>query len=69
MKRRAPKNIIPVVVGLLIVVVGSMMWNIQESFISRRVREGATGSKKIEASCSKDSDCKEGKQCKDNVCS
>ncbi len=70
MKRRSPKNLMPVVIGLLIVIVGSMMWNMQESFAMRRVREGATGSSSgnKEKSCTKDSDCTSPEKCKDKVC-
>jgi hypothetical protein len=39
MKQRTPKNITPVIVGLLIVIVGSLSWNIQESFSNRRLNK------------------------------
>jgi hypothetical protein len=72
MKRRAPKNIMPVIAGLLIIIVGSMMWNIQESFSNRRrIREGVTGSKTTEQNnqnCTSDNDCATGTKCVDTVC-
>ncbi len=62
MKNRAPKNITPVIVGLLIVIVGSMAWNMQESFSNRR-REGLINK------CKKDTDCKStGQKCVNNQC-
>jgi hypothetical protein len=64
MKRRAAKNITPVIVGLLIVIVGSMMWNMQESFANRKIREGAIGGK----NCTTNKDCNEGKTCVSGAC-
>ncbi len=62
MKHRTPKNIMPVIVGLLVVIVGSMAWNIQESFTVRR-REGLTNK------CKTDADCKtKGQKCESNQC-
>ncbi len=63
MKRRVQKDLTPVIVGLLVVVVGSMMWNMQESFISRR-REGLANSK----SCKTNKDCAANQNCKNGAC-
>jgi hypothetical protein len=68
MRRKvASKDLTPVVVGLLIVVVGSMMWKMQENFISNRRREALTNSTNT-VKCSKDSECDNNKKCVKNVC-
>ena len=64
MKRRvSSKDLTPVIVGLLVIVVGSMLWNMQESFISRRRREGLANSQ-----CKNKTDCKENKNCVNGSC-
>lgn len=68
MRRRvAPKDLTPVVVGLLIVVVGSMMWKMQENFISNRRREALTNSTNT-VKCTTDSQCSNNKKCVKGVC-
>jgi hypothetical protein len=63
MRRRVPKDLTPVIVGLLVVVVGSMMWNIQESFVTRR-REGLENKK----ACKTKAECETTQNCVNGAC-
>ncbi len=64
MKRRVPKDLTPLIVGLLVVVVGSMMWNMQESFVSRKRREGLANAKP----CKTKNDCAQNQNCVNGAC-
>ena len=67
-RRPVPKDLTPVVVGLLIVVVGSMMWKMQESFASAHARPSGAKNK-TNTSCKSNSECKDNKKCVKGTCS
>jgi hypothetical protein len=65
MRRKVPKDLTPVIVGLLVIVVGSMLWNIQESFVTRR-REGLEN--KTAKACRTKNDCEPKENCVNGAC-
>ncbi len=64
MKRKVPSDMTPVIVGLLVVVIGSMFWNMRESFVSLKQYEAMTNSIK----CKSDTDCVNGRKCVSGTC-